>query len=106
LAAIGMVVLAMAIVTGSTVIALIVIGLAMVGLVLLARDWLKHREPGGTPVGVDRWPDERRPEEEPPQGDKVVNPDMFEPDLSYEEAIESAAEDEDLDIADESDSET
>lgn len=82
-----MVVLAVAVLTGSTLVALVVIVLAMGGLLLLARDWLKQR-PG-------RELSERahgQPGEDAVQMDGTLNPDMFEPDVSYDEAIESAAE--------------
>jgi hypothetical protein len=101
-----MAVLVVAIVTGSTVIALVVIGLATVGLLLLARDWLKQREPSGTPRAADLEPDERRPEEEVTREGRVLNPDMFEPDVPSDEALEDATGDEDFDVEDEGDSET
>jgi hypothetical protein len=101
-----MALLAVAILLGNTFIALVVIGLAAIGLLLLARDWLKQREPRDTAGGAHLRPDERPPEGEVEHGDGALNPDMFEPDVSYEEAIEAAAEDEDLDIEDEGDSET
>jgi hypothetical protein len=103
---IGMVVLAVAILTGSTFIALVVIGLAVVGLVLLARDWLKHREASGTADTAHPEAGERRQEEEVAHGDRALNPDMFEPDVLYDEAVEGAAEDEDFDVETEGDSET
>jgi hypothetical protein len=106
LAVIGMVVLAVAILTGSTVIALAAIVLAGVGLLLLARDWLKQRERSDMAGGAYFQPDERPAEEKVAHGDRLVNPDTFEPDVSYEEAIENAGEDEDFNVEDEGDSET
>lgn len=101
-----MAVLAVAIMTGSTVIALVVIGLAMVGLFLLARDWRKQRKPSGTARAADLQPDERLPEEEVTREDRVLNADMFEPDVPYDEALEDATEDEDFDVGGESDSQS
>jgi hypothetical protein len=94
---IGMAALAVAIVTGSTVIALIVIGLATVGLLLLARDWLKQRAPSGTAGAADLQPDERRAQDEVTPEDRALNPDLFEPDVPYDEALEEATKDENLD---------
>jgi len=101
-----MAVLAVAVITGNTVIALAVIGLATVGLLLLARDWLKQRQPRDTAGSEHPEADKRRPEGEVAREDRALNPDMFEPDVSYDEALEDATEDEDFDVEDEGDSET
>lgn len=98
--------MAVAILTGSTVIALVVIGLALVGLLLLARDWLREPKPAEIADNAHRETDEHLTDEDAAQADRSLNPDMFEPDVSYDEAVESAAADEDLDVDDTGDRKT
>lgn len=95
-AVIGMVLLAVAVITGSTVIALFAIAIAIVGLLLMARDWRNERRARETEDSTD-WPaDERQPQRAPKTDE--INAEMFEPDVSYEEAIESADDTEDFDL--------
>jgi hypothetical protein len=88
LAVVGLAVLAAAILTGNTILPLIVIALAAVGLLLLARDWLADRrrpemdstaEPDAEPTGQGEVGREKR----------ALEPDLFEPDVSYEDAEEA-----------------
>jgi hypothetical protein len=90
LAVIGLAVLAAAILTGNTILALVVIAVAALGLVLLARDWFKERRRlAGASADADAEPAEHH--EHPPgatREKRPLAPDMFEPDVSYEEAEE------------------
>jgi hypothetical protein len=86
IAIIGIVVLAAAIMTGSTVIALVVIALAAVGLVLLARDWWGDRSRPPSGATQDSGDDD---EHEAP-GPSTLTPDRFEPDIPYENGAEAA----------------
>jgi hypothetical protein len=102
LAVLGLAVLAAAILTGNTILALVVIALALVGLLLLARDWFRDRrraepESAGNPEiqpeeqhesvepGVERVPEVNREK-------RALEPDQFEPDVSYEDAEEADEE--------------
>lgn len=101
-----MIVMAMAILAGSTVIALIVIGLATVGLLLLAREWLKERRrPEGGPAAaqeiqpgedhgalVDEDVDNRLAKPEVPRRRAVLDPEMFAPDVTYDNTSEDVPE--------------
>ncbi|MCW2654670.1 MAG: hypothetical protein QOE41_2865 [Mycobacterium sp.] len=86
LAVIAVVALVAAVVTGSTVVGLIVIVLAALGLLLLAVDSLRQRQPRDS--GPATTPDTR-----PGQADdKRLKPDMFEPDVLYEDGVQDAPE--------------
>ena len=96
LAAIGLAVLAAAIFMGNTILALIVIALALVGLGLLTRDWLRDRrrpktesthEAEGEPA---EQPDSLAPKPTPEK--RSLEPDLFEPDVSYEGVEETNGE--------------
>lgn len=93
--------MATAIVTGNTVIALIVMGLATVGLLLLAREWLKERGPevdSAAPPDVkpdqdyrplaDTADDGRATEPELTRDKPTLDPENFEPDVPYEDGAE------------------
>ncbi|WP_163756263.1 hypothetical protein [Mycobacterium botniense] len=102
----GMIVLAVAIVTGSTVIALVVIGLAMLGLLLLARDWWKHRGSGEALSPTSFRRDGHQPEGEVAHEDRALNPDMFEPDVLYDEILGNISDEEGFDVESEGGAET
>lgn len=79
LALAGLVALLIAIMTGSTVVAVIVIALAILGILLLVRDWRTERRQSVSDGHGDS-----------PAGDPAatgtsaarMNPDMFSPDIS------------------------
>lgn len=71
LALTGLFALALALLTGSTPIAVLVVALAVAGIVLLLRDW---RAGESTPSAVE--------ETEPAAQDNPVRPDDFSPDIS------------------------
>ena len=92
LAVIGLVLLAVAILTGNTILALVVIAVAAVGLLLLARDWFKERR---RLASADADAAEHHDESSRPAGTREkgpLAPDMFSPDVSYEEASHEEAE--------------
>jgi hypothetical protein len=85
-AIVGIGLLAAAVLTDNTIVALIVIAIAIIGLVLLARDWLDERR--------QREPEQRQPVEHAGDDNPAVHssdesplePDQFEPDVPYEES--------------------
>ena len=84
-AVVGIVLLAAAVVTDNTIIALAAIALAVVGLILLARDWLANRR------DVESGLDTRAQPEDIDDPDHLkdglqLEPDEFEPDVPYEES--------------------
>lgn len=85
-AATGFVVMAIAIFTGSTVMAVIAIAIAILGLLLLAKDWRKQHRARAAGEATDPPAGKGPPNETPNR----LEPEMFEPDVSYEEATESA----------------
>jgi membrane protein implicated in regulation of membrane protease activity len=89
LAVVGLAVLAAAILTGNTILALIVIALAAVGLLLLARDWLadRRRPEMDSAAEPDAVHDRGMQGEVGEKG--ALEPDLFEPDVSYEDAEEA-----------------
>ncbi len=93
LAVVGLVVLAVAILTSNTILALVVIGLAVVGLLLLASDWFRDRrrlEVESTDEGDVEAEEHHEPLEPEATRDKpTLEPDLFEPDVSYEDAEEA-----------------
>ena len=92
-AVVGLLLLAVAILTANTILALVVIALAALGLLLLARDWFRDR---------------RRPEAVPPaelheprepgvtRAKRHLEADLFEPDVSYEDTQEEQEEEEEV----------
>jgi hypothetical protein len=88
-AIVGIGLLAAAVLTDNTIVALIVIAIAIIGLVLLARDWLDERR--------QREPEECRPVEHSDDDNPAVHrsdetplePDQFEPDVPYQESGEN-----------------
>jgi len=92
LAVIGLAVLAAAILTGNTILALVVIAVAALGLVLLARDWFKERRRlASASAEADAQSAEHHEPHEPgaTREKQPLEPDLFEPDVSYEEAEEA-----------------
>ena len=87
-----------AIVMGNTLLAAIAIGIGLVGLILLTRDWLKER--GESEIGAesDQRSDRRVAEGDAASPGKGLKPELFTPDVSYEEAVEGVDDDEDLDL--------
>ena len=85
-AAAGVLLLAAAMISGSSAVAFVAIAVAIVGSVLLARDWLRERK---TPETT---------EADVAQDHDAFKPEMFEPDISYEEAVESADDTDDIDL--------
>jgi hypothetical protein len=92
-AVIGIAMLAVAVLTDNTIVAIVVIAIAALGLVLLARDWLRERrlvdatgEGHGTPADVI----ENGPAPPPEHDVPALEPDEFEPDVLYEEPGASA----------------
>jgi UPF0716 family protein affecting phage T7 exclusion len=87
-AVIGIAMLAVAVLTGNTIVALLVIAIAALGLVLLARDWLGERS-----LVDARGEDDRRAAGEAENGHPPVaehhapalEPDEYQPDVLYEE---------------------
>ena len=83
-AVVGIALLAAAVVTDNTWIALAAIALAVVGLFVLARDWLadrRHAESAATtPAQLDDLSEPEHVSENEP-----LEPDEFEPDMPYEE---------------------
>jgi len=96
----GIALLAFAVITNNTIVALLAIVLAVVGLVLLARDWLHDRRD----PGAHRRDDARSDANMGPNGhythDESLEPDMFEPDVAYDEGEEAEAADDEVDERD------
>ena len=82
----GIVMLAIALFTGNTIVAFVVIALAAIGLLLLARDWRRQR----------RRPDSGKAtaanDEQAASEKRVPDPETFQPDPWDEEAIDDGAE--------------
>jgi hypothetical protein len=97
-AATAMVVLVAAMIVGNTWLAAIAIGIATVGLILLGRSWLEAREDSETDGDADQRSDRReRKDDTAPPGDGL-KPELFAPDVSYEEAVQGVDDDEDFDV--------
>lgn len=75
----GLVALVVALLTGSTPLAVLVIGLAVAGIVLLLRDWRDDRKHPVTGAPVE-------PDEEPGKAVRGLSPDEFAPDISTDPA--------------------
>lgn len=81
----GVVMLAIAIFTGNTIVASVVIALAALGLLLLARDWRRERrqsDPGATAAN----------DESAAQAKRGPDPETFQPDPWDDEAAEGEAD--------------
>lgn len=97
-AATAMVVLVAAMIAGNTWLAAIAIGIATVGLILLGRYWLEAREDSETDGDADQRSGRREPKDDTaPPGDGL-KPELFAPDVSYEEAVQGVDDDEDFDV--------
>jgi hypothetical protein len=82
-AIVGVALLAAAVLTDNTIVALVVIAVAVVGLVLLVRDWLGDRgqdEPQQAVTGETDTGDDEEPHLSHEEG---LEPDEFEPDVPY-----------------------
>jgi hypothetical protein len=99
-AVVGIGLLAAAVLTGNTIIAVAVIVIALIGLALLARDWLQERRQPGS---KSSRPDGRANEisggsggsgGEGTEAEPRLEPDEFEPDVPYDE-LDAGAEDAD-----------
>jgi hypothetical protein len=90
----GLVVLVTAIVIGNTVLAAVAIAIAALGLVLLAIDGRKERETSSTDDAADSQSDEG--DSAPPVAG--LKPELFTPDVSYEEAVQQTDDDVELDV--------
>lgn len=94
----GMVVLLVAIFLSNTVLAAIAIAIALVGLILLSRDWLNQRgnaEADGK-KGHEAGRQETPRDTSPPTNS--LRPELFTPDVSYEEAVQQVDDDQELDL--------
>ncbi|MGB8505332.1 hypothetical protein [Mycobacterium sp.] len=94
-AVVGIALLAAAVVTDNTFIALAAIALAVVGLFLLARDWLADRRRHESPPETHAEANDVAEPEHVPEGEPL-EPDEFKPDVPYEEsdAPQEAVDDE------------
>lgn len=87
-AVIGIALLAVAVLTDNTVVALVVIAIAALGLVLLARDWLGERRRLDAMGEDDRWAAGEADNGHPPVPEHdapALEPDEYQPDVLYEE---------------------
>ena len=99
-AVVGIGLLAAAVLTGNTIVAVAVIVIAVVGLVLLGRDWLQERRqlgsepsrPDGQSNGISGGSGADVTGAERASGETRLEPDEFEPDVPYDEP-EPGAED-------------
>jgi hypothetical protein len=87
-AVVGIGLLAAAVLTGNTIIAVAVIVIALVGLALLARDWLQERRQlSSEPSRPDRQANEISGGSggDGTEAEPRLEPDEFEPDVPYDE---------------------
>ncbi len=84
-AVVGIALLAAAVVTDNTIIALAAIALAVVGLILLGRDWLASRRDAESEADRHAQPEVIAESEHLRDGEQL-EPDEFEPDVPYEES--------------------
>ncbi len=92
----ALIVLLVAIFLSSPVVAALAIGIAVVGSILLSRDYRRQRGTAATGTDADQQADRRQRD-----GDtsaKELKPELFTPDVSYEEAVREVDDDEDLDL--------
>lgn len=94
----GMGFLMAAIIMGNTLLAAIAIGIGIVGLVLLTRAWLKERGESEIDADRDQQSDRRVAEGNAASPGRGLKPELFTPDVSYEEAVQDVDDDEDLDL--------
>lgn len=80
LAITGLVALVVAVLTGSTPLAVLVIGVAIAGIVLLLRDWREDRRHAGADASPGPAP------HEPRDSVRGLSPDGFAPDISTDPA--------------------
>jgi len=85
-AAVGVALLAAAVVFDNTFIALAAIALAAVGLILLARDWLANRGHVESEADTRVEPEAIDDSEHLAEDGEPLEPDEFEPDVPYEES--------------------
>jgi hypothetical protein len=94
----AVVVLVAAMIVGNTLLAALAIGIAIVGLILLGRDWLRERGESETDGDEDQRSDGGEPNDHTaPPGDGL-KPELFTPDVSYEEAVQGVDDEEDFDL--------
>lgn len=77
----GAVALILAMLTGSTPLAIVVVALALAGIVQLIRDWRAEHAEHAAPVGGDAGPDTAAVEPTSDRSDGL-SPDEFTPDIS------------------------
>ena len=94
----GIVFLGAAIIMGSTLLAAVAIGIGIVGLILLSRDWQKERGKSETDTDTDQRPDRRDARGDTASSGDGLKPELFTPDVTYEEAVQDVGDDEDLDL--------
>ncbi|HZQ30403.1 MAG TPA: hypothetical protein VFB19_01555 [Mycobacterium sp.] len=86
-AVVGIVLLAAAVLTDNTIVAIIVIVVALVGLFLLGQEWFRNRRQPGAGPGPDRAADNGAEETRHASGE--LEPDEFEPDVPYDDSESS-----------------
>lgn len=90
--------LLVAIVMSNTVLVAISVGIAIVGLILLRRDWLSERADAKADGATGKDPDRRGSAADNSLSVGGLTPELFAPDVSYEEAVQQVDDDEDLDL--------
>ena len=85
-AVVGIALLAAAVLTDNTIVAVIVIVVALLGLFLLGREWLRERRPPNAPQDGEHSGDAAEPHH---AADERLQADEFEPDVPYEESGDS-----------------
>ncbi len=80
-----------AIMLSNAIVAAIAVAIAMVGLFFLIRDWRTEGSSGKSGDTGENQPDET-------QETPGLQPDYFEPDVSYEEAVETADDFDDFEL--------
>jgi hypothetical protein len=92
----GLVVLLVAIFMSSPLLAAVAIGVATAGAILLGLDWRRERSTAATGADADRHVDSQQAAGDPSA--KKLAPELFTPDVSYEEAVQEVDDDEELDL--------
>ncbi len=95
-----MVVIVIAILLSNTIVALIAIAIAIVGLFFLVRDW--RTEAASRDISDTNDPRAGEDGQDDARNTSALQPELFEPDVSYEEAVESADDIDDFDLERES----
>ncbi len=94
----AIVVLLVAIVMSNTVLVAVSVGIAIMGLILLRRDWLSEGAEAETEGAAGKDPDRRESAADNPSSVGGLTPELFTPDVSYEEAVRQVDDDEELDL--------